>query len=178
MSNYKSILKSNIVKVEDKTNKRNVKITCANGNAGKLVQSTITQNSSALFGGYKMNNIATGGGNKDFTVKFEIRDGAKYFYNKIVDIMNDSSISTTEAEKSGIQNLAQSIKSTVSGVISTVTDPAAGVDGTATTATPAITSLQNNEDTPSSSSSKMPLIIGGAVVLLLVIGLVIWKAKK
>lgn len=177
MSDYKSILKSNITSLDgSKIKKRDVKIKCKNAKAGELVISTISQNKS-LFGGYTMKKIATGiDGKKDFTVQMEIRDGAQKFYDNVNAIINDPNVPLIEAEKSGVQNLAQQVKSTVSGVLSSVTG-AAGVDSTEPAA-PAITSLQNNEDTSSTSSSKMPLIIGGAVVLLLVIGLVIWKAKK
>lgn len=178
MSDYKSILKSNITSLDgSKIKKRDVKIKCKNSKAGELVISTISQNKS-LFGGYTMKKIATGiDGKKDFTVQMEIRDGAQKFYDNVNEIINDPNVPLIEAEKSGFQNLAQQVKSTVSGVLSSVTG-AAGVDSTApaatSTETSAITPLEGAEE----SSSKMPLIIGGAVVLLLVIGLVIWKAKK
>ena len=173
MTDFRVTLKSNIQSVE--INKKNVKIDCHNNNAGKLVITTLNQNTS-IFGGNNF-KIADGLTAKDFKVKFDSKDDAQEFYDNLVDgIMNNKSVKVEEAQKSGVQKVVEGVKNTVSAVVGGTAS--AATTATDATAAPAITSLQNNEDTSSSSSSKMPLIIGGAVVLLLVIGLIVWKTRK
>lgn len=170
MTDYRTTLKSNIQSVE--VNKKNVKIDCHNAKAGKLVITTLNQN-TGIFGGNSY-NIADGLTAKDFKVKFDSKEDAQEFHNNLVSILNDKTVPVEAAAKSGLQNVVAGVKNTVSTVISNV---AGGTTETSTApAAPAITSLQDNDD--EESSSKMPLIIGGAVVLLVVIALVIWKMKK
>lgn len=170
MTDYRTTLKSNIQSVE--VNKKNVKIDCHNAKAGKLVITTLNQN-TGIFGGNSY-NIADGLTAKDFKVKFDTKEDAQEFHNNLVSILNDKTVPVEAAAKSGLQNVVAGVKNTVSTVISNV---AGGTTETSTApAAPAITSLQDNDD--EESSSKMPLIIGGAVVLLVVIALVIWKMKK
>ena len=182
MTDYKSVLKSNIQSVE--LNKKNVKITCANGNSGNLVITTITQNSNTLTDGTF--DIAKGiDGAKDFKVKFDgkdAKDKTQAFYKKITDIIKDSSVPVVQPEQSKIKNAINSIKNTVQQVVGGGTAPSA-----APTSAPDATSVpetateyyeEEEEDVASSSNSKM-FSIGGAVILLvLVIVLVIWKKKK
>ncbi len=170
MTDFRVTLKSNIQSVE--VNKKNVKIDCHNAKAGKLVITTLNQN-TGIFGGNSY-NIADGLTAKDFKVKFDSKEDAQEFHNNLVSILNDKTVQVEAAAKSGLQNVVAGVKNTVSTVISNV---AGGTTETSTApAAPAITSLQDNDD--EESSSKMPLIIGGAVVLLVVIALVIWKLKK
>lgn len=170
MTDFRTTLKSNIQSVE--VNKKNVKIDCHNAKAGKLVITTLNQN-TGIFGGNSY-NIADGLTAKDFKVKFDSKEDAQEFHNNLVSILNDKTVPVEAAAKSGLQNVVAGVKNTVSTVISNV---AGGTTETSTApAAPAITSLQDNDD--EESSSKMPLIIGGAVVLLVVIALVIWKMKK
>lgn len=170
MTDYRTTLKSNIQSVE--VNKKNVKIDCHNAKAGKLVITTLNQN-TGIFGGNSY-NIADGLTAKDFKVKFDSKEDAQEFHNNLVSILNDKTVPVEAAAKSGLQNVVAGVKNTVSTVISNV---AGGTTETSTApAAPSITSLQDNDD--EESSSKMPLIIGGAVVLLVVIALVIWKMKK
>lgn len=170
MTDYRTTLKSNIQSVE--VNKKNVKIDCHNAKAGKLVITTLNQN-TGIFGGNSY-NIADGLTAKDFKVKFDSKEDAQEFHNNLVSILNDKTVPVEAAAKSGLQNVVAGVKNTVSTVISNV---AGGTTETSTApAAPSITSLQDNDD--EESSSKMPLIIGGAVVLLVVIALVIWKLKK
>lgn len=172
MTDYRTTLKSNIQSVE--VNKKNVKIDCHNAKAGKLVITTLNQN-TGIFGGnsYK---IADGLTAKDFKVKFDNKEDAQEFYDNLVTgIMNNKSIKTEESQKSGWQNFTAGVKNTVNTVVSNVAGGTA-TDASTAPAAPAVAPLQDNDD--EESSSKMPLIIGGAVVLLVVIGLVIWKMKK
>lgn len=170
MTDYRTTLKSNIQSVE--VNKKNVKIDCHNAKAGKLVITTLNQN-TGIFNGNSY-NIADGLTAKDFKVKFDSKEDAQEFHNNLVSILNDKTVPVEAAAKSGLQNVVAGVKNTVSTVISNV---AGGTTETSTApAAPAITSLQDNDD--EESSSKMPLIIGGGVVLLVVIALVIWKLKK
>lgn len=183
---YKSILKANILSVDgSKINKRNVKITCHNKEAGKLVISTIQQNVS-LFGGYKMEKISDGLGAKDFTVKFEIRDGAQKFYDNIVAILNDKSVVATEPEQSKLEKNIQNVQAKLSNAVSTVTGLVTrGPVGTSTTGVTTTDGAQNSapivnnevfgEDT---SNVKPILLAGGALLLVLVIVLLVWKKKK
>lgn len=176
MTDYKSVLKSNIQSVE--LNKKNVKITCANANSGNLVITTITQNSNTLTDGTF--DIAKGiDGAKDFKVKFDgkdAKDKTQAFYEKITDIINDSSVPVVLPEQSKIKNAINSIKNTVQQVVGGGTAPSAAPDATSVPET--ATEYYEEEEVASSSNSKM-FIIGGAVILLvLVIVLVIWKKKK
>lgn len=188
MTDYKSVLKSNIQSVE--LNKKNVKITCANGNSGNLVITTITQNSNTLTDGTF--DIAKGiDGAKDFKVKFDgkdAKDKTQAFYEKITDIIQDSSVPVVLPEQSKIKNAINSIKNTVQQVVGGGTAPSAAPSAAPTsapTSAPDATSVPETateyyeeEEVASSSNSKM-FIIGGAVILLvLVIVLVIWKKKK
>lgn len=166
---YKSVLKGNIKSVDgSKIKKRNVRVVCHNGNAGKTVQSAITQNSSELFGGYTMNKITTGiDGNKDFTVKFNVSAGAQYFYDKLNSILNDKSVPAGEPEKSLLQNVGDNISNIGGKLINGMADPeqeeaalpAGGDDG--------------------GDSGNKALIIAGAAVLvaILVAAFVLWKKK-
>lgn len=167
MTDYRVTLKSNIQSVE--VNKKNVKIDCHNAKAGKLVITTLNQN-TGIFGGNSY-NIADGLTAKDFKVKFDSKEDAQEFHNNLVSILNDKTVPVEAAAKSGLQNVVAGVKNTVSTVVSNVVG---GTDADASTA-PAITSLQDDEK---ETSSNMPLIIGGAVVLLVVIGLLVWKMKK
>ena len=171
MTDFRVTLKSNIKGVE--LNKKKVKIDCQNNKAGQLVVTTLNQN-TAVFDGHKY-EIKNASNANDFNVKFDSKEAAEDFYDNIVGILNDKSITPVESQKSGWQNFTAGVKDTVNKVVANVTGETTATDATAA---PAITSLQNNEDTSSSSSSKMPLIIGGAVVLLLVIGLIVWKTRK
>lgn len=188
MTDYKSILKSNIKLVEPKISKRNVKITCHNKNAGSKVIATISQNSKVLFGGYTMKDIATGGNDKDFTVKMELRDGAQTFYDNLMDILNDNTVPEQEAEKSNYQQTKEKIEEGINNTINTVTS-ALGLSSpsyttTATTALSGTTAPAGDGNAPAgdgnddSGNNKTLLIIGGAVLLTLVLALVIWKTRK
>lgn len=183
MTDFKTILKSNIKLVEPKISKRNVKITCHNKNAGSKVITTISQNSKVLFGGYTMNDIAAGGNDKDFTVKMELRDGAQTFYDNLMDILNDNTVPTHEPEKSNYQQTKEKIEEGVNNTIDTVTS-ALGLSSSSDT-TAATTALSgttapagdgNGGGNDDSGSNKL-LIIGGAVLLVLVLVLVLWKKK-
>ena len=179
---YKSILKSNIKKVEPKIKKRNVKITCHNKNAGSKVISAITQNSNALCGGYTMKDISTGGNDKDFIVKMELRDGAQSFYDNLMKILNDTSVPVEEPEKSNAQKTNENIMATVGDVVdtvkTTVLGPSSAETPTASTPTSVPQSTVGYQDGSGDDSNKTILLIGGAVFLVLVLILVIWKAKK
>lgn len=172
---YKSILKSNIKSIDGtKIQKRNVRVVCLNGEAGKTVQSVITQNSSELFGGYAMNKMTAGlDGNKDFTVKFAIRDGAQYFYDKLNAILNDKSVPVGESEKSKWEKAGEKAKETLGGIADQIFggQPAAPV--VAEPAAPAATEPAGN-----GSGNKTLIIAGVAVIVILVIALVVWKKKK
>lgn len=171
MTDYRVTLKSNIQSVE--VNKKNVKIDCHNAKAGKLVITTLNQN-TGIFGGNSY-NIADGLTAKDFKVKFDSKEDAQEFYDNLVTgIMNNKSIKTEESQKSGWQNFTAGVKNTVNTVVSNVAGGTA-TDASTAPAAPAVTPLPDDEK---ETSSNMPLIIGGAVVLLVVIGLLVWKMKK
>ena len=193
MTDFKTVLKSNIKSVDgSKIKKRNVKITCFNKNAGTKVIQAISQNSKALFGGYKMQEISSGlDGDKDFTVKMEIRDGAQYFYDTLTAILQDQSVSTSEPEQSNLDKTKEQIKTGVNNAVNTLKTTVLGIPPTTPTATPtaaptaapsatAIPEAPGNggNEAPEGSDNKKLFIIGGAVLLVIIIGLVIWKSKK
>lgn len=180
MTDYKSILKSNIKLVEPKISKRNVKITCHNKNAGSKVIATISQNSKVLFGSYIMKDISTGGNDKDFTVKMELRDGAQTFYDNLMDILNDNTVPEQEPEKSNYQQTKEKIEEGINNAVNTVTSALGLSSSSDTTTTPAadVPAGGNSGGDDDSGNSKTLLIAGGAVLLVLVLVLVIWKTKK
>lgn len=154
MSDYKAILKSNIMSVE--LNKKKVKITNHSNKAGKTVLSTLTQNPS-IFGGSDY-DIKKGLTVKDFTVKFDDKDSAEDFYDNIMAILSDKNVQAGAAVTSGVDALLDKVIGNVNGqTTQQATAPASGDD---------------------SDDNKTVLIIGGAVVLILVIVLVIWAAKR
>ena len=168
---YKTTLRSNIQSVDgSKIKKRNVRIVCANSNAGNKVVSTISQNSSALTGGYK-HKVVKGLNAKDFTVKFDVTAGAQYFYDKIKSVMNDTSVPTTAPESSNWQKSIGNVKAAVSGTITSITGGSSDPDLPADSPDPTDTEA-------TSSSSKMILISGAVVLIVLVIALVIWNKKR
>lgn len=193
MTSFKTVLKSNIKSVDgSKIKKRNVKITCFNKNAGTKVIQAISQNSKALFGGYKMNEISSGlDGDKDFTVKMEIRDGAQYFYDTLTAILQDQSVSTTEPEQSNFDKTKEQIKTGVNNAVNTLQTTVLGIPPTTPTAAPTATPTAapsataipeapgngGNEASEGSDNKKL-FIIGGAVLLVIILALVIWKSKK
>ena len=187
MTDFKSVLKSNIKLVEPKISKRNVKITCHNKNAGSKVISTISQNSRVLFGGYTMKDISSGVTDKDFTVKMELRDGAQTFYDNLMDILNDNTVPEQEPEKSNYQQTKEKIEEGIKNTVNTMTSalgmssPAVTASNASVAAAPAGTAMPGSDgDSGSerSDSNKTLLIVGGAVLLVIIIGLVIWKSKK
>lgn len=183
MTDFKTVLKSNIKSVEPKINNRNVKITCHNKNAGSKVIATISQNSKVLFGGYTMNNIATGGNDTDFTVKMEIRDGAQYFYDTLTAILNDQRVPTTEPEQSNLDKTKEQIKTGINNAVNNLKTTVLGIPPTTPTAAPSATAIpealgNGGNEAPEGSDNKKLFIIGGAVLLVIIIGLVIWKSKK
>lgn len=197
MTSFKTVLKSNIKSVDgSKIKKRNVKIICFNKNAGTKVIQAISQNSKALFGGYKMQEISSGlDGDKDFTVKMEIRDGAQYFYDTLTAILNDQSVSTSEPEQSNLDKAKEQIKTGVNNAVNTLKTTVLGIPPTTPTAAPTATPTaaptaapsataipeapgNGGNEAPEGSDNKKLFIIGGAVLLVIIIGLVIWKSKK
>ena len=152
MSDYKTILKSNIMSVE--LNKKKVKIDNHSNKGGKTVLSTLTQNPS-IFGGSGY-DIKKGLTAKDFTVKFDDKDSAENFYDNVMAIMSDKNVQVGSAVTSGWDALTDKVIGTMDNQVPQQT------------AAPA-------ED---SDDNKTVLIIGGAVVLILVIVLVIWAAKR
>ena len=151
MSDYKTILKSNIMSVELK--KKKVKITNHNNKAGKTVLSTLTQNPSIF--GVQDYDIRKGLTAKDFTVKFNDKEDAENFYDNVMAIMSDKNVQVGSAVTSGWDALTDKVVGTMDNQVPQQT------------AAPA-------ED----SDDKTILIIGGAVILVLVIVLVIWAATK
>lgn len=193
MTDFKTVLKSNIQSVELK--KKKVKITCANKNAGNKVITTLGQNVSLL--GSNNYDVKKGlDGAKDFTIKYDGKNGkaeAEAFYNNIIAITNDSSIPVEEPEKSAIDKTKEAVKRTVDNAVNTAKEamgistpaPAAVPAPTATpTAAPTATAIPEapgtggGSEAPEGSDNKKLLIIGGAVLLVIIIGLVIWKSKK
>lgn len=179
MTDYKVTLKSNISTVE--LNKKKVKVTCANNNAGKTVMSTLTQNSKALLPNNTY-DISKGIDAKDFNVKFDSKGDAEAFYNKVMDIMNDASIKTEQPEESKLQQIKDNISAKIDQTIQTVTSslgaataaPQATAAPTATTTPLAGGESDGNSD---NGGSKKTIIIAAAaaVVLLLVVVLVMKK---
>ena len=154
MSDYKTILKSNIMSVELK--KKKVKIDNHSNKAGKTVISTLTQN-PYIFGGSDY-DIKKGLTAKDFTVKFNDKDSAEDFYDNIMAILSDKNVQAGAAVTSGVDALLDKVIGNVNGqTTQQAPAPALGDD---------------------SDDNKTVLIIGGAVVLILVIVLVIWAAKR
>ena len=185
MTDFKSVLKSNIQSVE--LEKKKVKITCANKNAGNKVITTLSQNVSIL--GSNNYDVKKGiDGAKDFTIKYDGKNGkaeAEAFYNNIMDIINDQSVVTTEAEESGFQkfkenakNAAQKVGNTVKGLVEQKMSANTAVDEAAPTAT-ALPEPANitGEETSAGSDNKKIMIIGGAVAVVLVLGIVLWLKK-
>lgn len=178
---YKSILKSNIKSIDGtKIQKRNVRVVCLNGEAGKTVQSVITQNSSELFGGYAMNKMTAGlDGNKDFTVKFAIRDGAQYFYDKLNAILNDKSVPAGESEKSKWEKAGEKAKETLVGIADQIFGGQPAAPAVAEPTAPAVAEpAAATEPAGNGSGNKTLIIAGVAVIVILVIALVVWKKKK
>lgn len=182
MTDFKTVLKSNIKTVDPQISKRNVKIVCLNKNAGTKVISTINQNTDYLFGGYKINKIATGATDKDFTVKMEIRDGAQYFYDTLMAVLNDKTVTVVEPEKSGAENFAEKMKTGINNITEKIGGFIGG-GGLSGTSDMPLESSDMPAGMPAGSQSegtdnKKILIIGGAVLLVIVLALVIWKLKK
>ena len=187
MTDFKSVLKSNIQSVE--LNKKKVKITCHNKNAGNKVITTLGQNVS-LFGSNNYDVKKGIDGAKDFNVKFDGKKGkeeAETFYNKIIAITNDSSVPTEEPEKSGIDKTKENIKNTVNQGLNAlgISTPTLGAAPTAAptaapgaTAVPAVPGGGGPEDSEGSDKTMLYAGIGGAVLLVIIIGIVIWKSKK
>lgn len=155
MSDYKTILKSNIMSVE--LNKKKVKIDNHSNKAGKTVISTLTQN-PYIFGGSDY-DIRKGLTARDFTVKFDDKDSAENFYDNIMAILSDKNVQAGAAVTSGVDALLDKVIGSVNGQ---------------TTQQAAATAPASGDD----SDDKTILIIGGAVILVLVIVLVIWAAKR
>ncbi len=88
MSDYKEIIKSNVMAVE--LDKKEVKITCQNNKAGKATLTSLTQNISIFDG--KNYDLKTGLTAKDFKFKFKKKDHAETFYNNVMDIVTDPSV--------------------------------------------------------------------------------------
>lgn len=193
MTDFKTTLKSNIQSVE--LQKKKVKVTCANAKAGNLVITTLSQN-IALFDG-KNYDIDKGiDGAKDFHVKFKEKDHAKKFQENLNAIINDASVKTVDAEKSGWQNFAEKAKETVQKVGTTVKNIAEQrMGGGATEEAPALEAEVPAEEVATADLSAeamagLPsgnedggnknkiMIIGGAVAVVLVLGIVLWKLKK
>lgn len=154
MSDYKTILKSNIMSVE--LNKKKVKIDNHSNKAGKTVISTLTQN-PYIFGGSDY-DIKKGLTAKDFTVKFDDKDSAEDFYDNIMAILSDKNVQAGAAVTSGVDALLDKVVGSVNGQ---------------TTQQAAATASGDDSD-----DNKTILIIGGAVVLILVIVLAIWAVKR
>lgn len=185
MTDYKSTLKSNIQSVE--LQKKKVKVTCHNAKAGNLVITTLSQN-MALFDG-KNYDIDKGiDGAKDFHVKFKEKDHAKNFQENLNAIINDASVKTVEAEKSGLQNFAEKAKETVQKVGATVkniTEQRMGVAEAPAeeiameeVADLSMSGMPSGGNEGEGDSHKKIIIIGGAVAIVLVLGIVIWVSKK
>ncbi len=197
MTDFKTVLKSNIQSVE--LQKKKVKITCANKNAGNKVITTLGQNVS-LFGSNNYDVKKGIDGAKDFTIKYDGKNGkaeAEAFYDNIIAITNDSSVPVEEPEKSGIDNFKEGVKRTVDKTIeagkqalgiptpaptaapsATVVPPAGQTAAPSATAVPEAPGTGGGSEAPEGSDNKKLFIIGGAVLLVIVIGLVIWKSKK
>lgn len=191
MTDFKSVLKSNIQSVE--LEKKKVKITCANKNAGNKVITTLSQNVSIL--GSNNYDVKKGiDGAKDFTIKYDGKNGkaeAEAFYNNIMAIINDPSVVTTEAEESGFQKFKENAKNAVQNVGNTVkglveqkmtSNGQASANTAVDEAAPNATVLPEpanitGEETSAGSDNKKIMIIGGAVAVVLVLGIVLWLKK-
>lgn len=88
MSDYKEIIKSNVMAVE--LDKKEVKITCQNNKGGKATITSLTQNISIFDG--KSYDLKKGLTAKDFKFKFKKKDHAETFYNNLMDIVTDPSV--------------------------------------------------------------------------------------
>lgn len=191
MTDFKSVLKSNIQSVE--LNKKKVKITCANKNAGNKVITTLSQNVS-LFGSNNYDVKKGIDGAKDFNVKFDGKNGkaeAETFYKNLIAITNDPSVPTEEPEKSGVDKAKEAVKTAVDNAVNTAKQamgipeaapaPTASPSPTAApgaTAVPAAPGGGGSEDSEGSDKTMLYAGIGGAVLLVIIIGIVIWKSKK
>lgn len=192
MTDFKTVLKSNIQSVE--LQKKKVKITCANKNAGNKVITTLGQNVS-LFGSNNYDVKKGIDGAKDFTIKYDGKNGkaeAEAFYDNIIAITNDSSVPVEEPEKSGIDKAKEAVKRTIDKGIEAGKQamgiPPAGQTAAPTpapTAAPSATAVPEapgtgggGSEAPEGSDNKKLFIIGGAVLLVIIIGLVVWKSKK
>ena len=151
---YKTTLKSNILSVELK--KKNVKITCYNNKSGNAVMSAISQNASAL--GLVGHDIKKGLTAKDFKVEFKKKESAETFYDNVMAIVEDSSVSTEAPVESGLAGIQQQLSNVLQGQGQEPAPAPAGDGG--------------------DDSNNTALIIGGVVLFVLVIGLLIWKMKK
>lgn len=159
MSDYKTKLKSNIQSIE--LDGKKVKIKTVNKNAGKLVIQLLTQNS--LFGSeiYDLKNDTIP---KDFNVKYKNKDHAKTFYEKVMAIISDPSVGTTDPEKSGTGAISDVINDFLNNMNGAQTPPAGN-------AAPA-------DNTGSGDNTMLYVGIGGAVLLVVIIALLVWKMKK
>lgn len=207
MTDFKSVLKSNIQSVE--LNKKKVKITCHNKNAGNKVITTLSQNVS-LFGSNNYDVKKGIDGAKDFNIKYDGKNGkaeAETFYNNIIAIITDPNVTTGEAEKSAVEKAKETVKTAVDNAVNTAKQamgipPAPSVTPTpgaaptaaptatptpaptpAPTAAPGATAVPaapggGSEDSEGSDKTMLYAGIGGAVLLVIIIGLVIWKSKK
>ena len=192
MTDFKSVLKSNIQSVE--LEKKKVKITCANKNAGNKVITTLSQNVSIL--GSNNYDVKKGiDGAKDFTIKYDGKNGkaeAEAFYNNIMAIINDPSVVTTEAEESGFQefkenaqNAVQNVGNTVKGLVEQkmTSNGQASANTAVDEAVPGSSGSAplgggGSGDSEGSDKTMLYAGIGGAVLLVIIIGIVIWKSKK
>ena len=135
MTDFKSVLKSNIQSVE--LNKKKVKITCHNKNAGNKVITTLGQNVSLL--GSNNYDVKKGlDGAKDFTIKYDGKNGkaeAEAFYKNLIAITNDSSVPVEDPEKSAIDKTKDTIKNAANTALNTAKQ-ALGIPSPAPTAAP------------------------------------------
>ena len=199
MTDFKSVLKSNIQSVE--LNKKKVKITCHNKNAGNKVITTLSQNVS-LFGSNNYDVKKGIDGAKDFNIKYDGKNGkaeAETFYNNIIAIITDPNVTTGEAEKSAAEKAKEAVQNAVDNAVNTAKQamgippapeatPTSGAAPTATptpapTPAPGATAVPaapggGSEDSEGSDKTMLYAGIGGAVLLVIIIGLVIWKSKK
>lgn len=185
MTNYKSTLKSNIKTVE--LDDKKVKITCMNKNAGNKVLTTLSQNVS-LFGSNDY-DIKTGiDGSKDFNVKFdgkkkEAKAKAEVFYDNIIAIINDPSVSQEEPEKSNWQKTKEKVGETVKQAGETakqalgIQDPtAAPASDPSTPAAPATTG-DGSGDGEGGGGNKTIIIAAAAAVVILLVVILVMKRK-
>lgn len=116
---WKSDLRDGIVESTLNETKRLVRIQCTDKETGKSVASIISGHIKELAGGYTHKNIRQGFGYKDFRVVFNVRDGAKIFYDNLEAILSATDDEYSDDDLEDVEDIEDpEVVPTSTGVVS------------------------------------------------------------